>query len=166
MPWGKLYARSCFETIRYPVGTLFDDEYVTYRILFQQTAVPVVPAQLYAYYWNPEGLTKRRWSPRRMEVWQAYEEQIDFFTRRGDGEMRGFRFREYLENIYAQLLEVRSAPEGLRRYERQIRARLRRVIWRAWRLDYLEFWVDYEMLSACNPLAAKLGRFWMEHRGK
>lgn len=166
VPWGKLYARSCFETIRYPVGTLFDDEYVTYRILFQQTAVPVVPAQLYAYYWNPEGLTKRRWSPRRMEVWQAYEEQIEFFTRRGDGEMRRFRFREYLENIYAQLLEVRSAPEGLRRYERQIRARLRRVIWRAWRLDYLEFWVDYEILSACNPLAAKLGRFWMEHRGK
>lgn len=101
-----------------------------------------------------------------MEVWQAYEEQIDFFTRLGDGEMRAFRFREYLENIYAQLLEVRSAPEGLKQYERQIRARLRRIVWRAWRLGYIEFWADYEMLSQCSPLAAKLGRFWMEHRDK
>ena len=166
VPWGKLYARSCFETIRYPVGTFFDDEYVTYRILFGQTAVPVVPAGLYAYYWNPDGLTKKKWSPRRMEVWQAYEEQIDFFTRLGDEEMRAFRFREYLENIYAQLLEVRSAPEGLKQYERQIRARLRRIVWRAWRLGYIEFWADYEMLSQCSPLAAKLGRFWMEHRDK
>ena len=166
MPWGKLYARSCFETIRYPVGTFFDDEYVTYRILFGQTAVPVVPAGLYAYYWNPDGLTKKKWSPRRMEVWQAYEEQIEYFTRRGDEEMRAFRFREYLENIYAQLLEVRSAPEGLKQYERQIRARLRRIVWRAWRLGYIEFWADYEMLSQCSPLAAKLGRFWMEHRDK
>lgn len=166
VPWGKLYARSCFETIRYPVGTFFDDEYVTYRILFGQTAVPVVPAGLYAYYWNPDGLTKKKWSPRRMEVWQAYEEQIEYFTRRGDEEMRAFRFREYLENIYAQLLEVRSAPEGLKQYERQIRARLRRIVWRAWRLGYIEFWADYEMLSQCSPLAAKLGRFWMEHRDK
>ena len=166
VPWGKLYARSCFETIRYPVGTLFDDEYVTYRILFTEDSLPVVPTQLYAYYWNPDGLTKKKWGPRRMEVWQAYEEQIDFFTRRGDGEMRQFRFREYLENVYAQLQEVRSAPEGLKRYERQICARLRRIVWQAWRLGYLAFWVDYDMLSACNPLAAKLGRIWMEHRRK
>ena len=148
------------------MGTFFDDEYVTYRILFGQTAVPVVPAELYAYYWNPEGLTKKKWGPRRMEVWQAYEEQIDFFARRGDEEMRAFRFREYLENVYAQLLEVRSAPEGLKQYDRQIRSRLRRVIWRAWRMGYIEFWADYQMLSDCNPLAAKLGRFWMEHRKK
>ena len=166
VPWGKLYARSCFASIRYPVGTYFDDEYVTYRILFAQEYLPVVPARLYAYYWNPEGLTKKPWNPRRMEVWQAYEQQIDFFTRRADADMCAFRFREYLENVYAQLLEVRSAPEGLEKYERQIRSHLRRLIWRAWRLGYIEFWVDYEMLSACSPIAAKLGRFWMECSGK
>ena len=166
VPWGKLYARSCFETIRYPVGTFFDDEYVTYRIVFQQDALPVVPAGLYAYYWNPDGLTKKKWSPRRMEVWRAYEEQIDFFARRGDEEMREFRFREYLDNVYAQLLEVRSESEELNKYARRIRSRLRRVIWRAWRGGYIEFWPDYVMLSACNPLAAKLGRLWMERRKK
>ncbi|MCI6229206.1 MAG: glycosyltransferase [Clostridiales bacterium] len=166
VPWGKLYARSCFASIRYPVGTYFDDEYVTYRILFAQEYLPVVPARLYAYYWNPEGLTKKPWNPRRMEVWQAYEQQIDFFTRRADADMCAFRFREYLENVYAQLLEVRSAPEGLGKFEGQIRSHLRRLIWRAWRLSYIEFWVDYEMLSDCSPLAAKLGRLWMERRGK
>ena len=166
VPWGKLYARSCFETIRYPVGTFFDDEYVTYRILFMEEAIPVVPAELYAYYWNPDGLAKKKWGPRRMEVWQAYEEQIDFFTRRGDEEMRHFRFREYLENVYAQLREVRSAPEGLKPYDRQIRRRLRRIVWRAWRLGYLEFWPDYDMLLACSPLGARLGRIWREHRRK
>ena len=101
-----------------------------------------------------------------MEVWQAYEQQINFFTRRGDGEMRAFRFREYLENIYAQLLEVRAAAEGSARWERQICARLRRVFFRAWRLGYIEFWVDYDMLSACAPWTAKCCRFWMEHRNR
>ena len=166
VPWGKLYGRGCFETIRYPVGTYFDDEYVTYRILFEQASLPVVPARLYGYYWNPGGLTKKKWNPRRMEVWQAYEQQINFFTRRGDGEMRAFRFREYLENIYAQLLEVRAAAEGPARWERQICARLRRVFFRAWRLGYIEFWVDYDMLSACAPRTAKCCRFWMEHRNR
>ena len=164
VPWGKLYGRSCFETIRYPVGTYFDDEYVTYRILFEQTSLPVVSAGLYAYYWNPEGLTKKKWNPRRMEVWQAYEEQLEFFTQRADEEMRCFRFREYLENVYAQLLEVRALQDEMARYDRRICKRLRSLFWRGWRLGYIEFWVDYDMLSACSPAAAKCLRFWMEHR--
>ena len=40
--WGKLYSRECFKEIRYPVGKIHEDEFVTYRLLFAQEKIAVV----------------------------------------------------------------------------------------------------------------------------
>ena len=45
--WGKLYKKECFSTIRYPVGKIHEDEFVTYRILFEKEYVAVVDQPLY-----------------------------------------------------------------------------------------------------------------------
>ena len=164
VPWGKLYDKKCFETVRYPVGTYFDDEFVTYRLLFAQEFLPVVPAQLYGYFINPAGLTKRPWNPRRLEVWQAYEEQIEFFAQREDARMHRFRYREYIDNSYAQLQEACQAPNAgeLKREIRYIRKSLRALIARARKFGYIEFWMDYDMLYACAPIRTKAYRLWLE----
>lgn len=164
VPWGKLYARSCFASIRYPVGTYFDDEYVTYRLLFLQEEIPVVPAQLYAYYCNPEGLTKRPWNPRRLEVWDAYEQQIAFFRQRGDTEMLRFRYRAYLDNSYDQYrwaLET-SKTMDLKKEIRYIRRKMRSLIRRVWKLGYIEFWYDFDMLYRFYPVLTLLYRRILE----
>ena len=33
--WAKLYRKECFQTIRYPVGKIHEDEFTTYKILFE-----------------------------------------------------------------------------------------------------------------------------------
>lgn len=164
VPWGKLYAKSCFGTIRYPVGTYFDDEFVTYKLLFAQEYLSFVPAPMYAYYINPAGLTKRPWIPRRLDVWQAYEQQIEFFRQRGDEKMLRSRYREYLDNSYAQLLEVQELADAAQREKNSklIKKSLRALIRRAWKIGYIEFWMDYEMLYACNPILTKAYRIWLE----
>lgn len=82
--WGKLYHRSCFDGERYPVGKHMEDEFLTYRLLFAQEALTVIPAPLYAYYFNPTGITKSAWTPKRLDAWEAYEQQIAFFEQRGE----------------------------------------------------------------------------------
>lgn len=77
--WGKLYARACFADIRYPVGKIHEDEYVTYRILFAHEQVAVIDAPMYAYFVNPEGITKSEWTVKRLNMLQAVEEQLLFF---------------------------------------------------------------------------------------
>lgn len=164
VPWGKLYARECFDGIRYPVGSYFDDEFVTYRILLAQETIPMVTAPMYGYYINPEGLTKRPWISRRLEVWKAYEEQIVFFERLGDERLLRFRYREYLENSYAQLLAAQTAPNAaqLTKEIRYIKKSMRALFYRAWKKGYVEFWMDYDMLYACAPFRTKLYRAWRE----
>jgi len=160
VPWGKLYARSCFASARYPVGTYFDDEYVTYRLLFAQETIPVVTAQLYAYYCNPEGLTKRSWNPRRLEVWDAYEQQIAFFRQRDDDVMMKHRYRAYLENCchqYNSAVESSNAAE-LKKEIRRIKKRTRSLIRRAWKAGCIDFWIDFDMLYRFYPLLTRLHR--------
>lgn len=63
----KLYHRDCYEYIRHPKKGYFDDEFVCYRLLFQEPQMAVIPAPLYAYFINPKGVTKRSWTP---ECWK------------------------------------------------------------------------------------------------
>lgn len=48
--WGKLYHKSLFETgIRYPKGLLFEDNPVTFRLLYQSNKVVISNQKLYFY---------------------------------------------------------------------------------------------------------------------
>ena len=168
VPWGKLYARDCFDHIRYPAGMYFDDEFVTYRIVLAQERIPMVTAPMYGYYINPEGLTKRPWIGRRLDVWKAYEQQIQFFENFGDARLLRRRYREYIDNSYAQLLAAQTAPNAaeLTKEIRFIKKSMRELFRRASRKGYVEFWMDYDMLYACAPIRTKLYRIILELKKK
>ncbi len=160
----KLYHRSCFEALRYPLGKIHEDEFITYQTLFASSQIAYIPAPLYAYYSNPVSITQKGWTAKRLDAWEAYEEQIAFFQKRGEETLLRARWREYLENAYAQLLAAQGAANAdqLGREIRFIRKKMRSLFRRAWKLGYVEFWIDYDMLYACAPLWTKGYRLWLE----
>ena len=162
----KLYHKSCFDKVRYPVGKIHEDEFVTYRLLFLDTHLAYLPAPLYAYFINLSGITRKAWTSRHLDAWEAYEQQIAFFEQRGDTQMHRFRWREYIDNSYAQLLAAQGAPNAaeLKKDIQHIKKHLRALIRRAWKLGYIAFWADFDMLYACAPIRTKLYRFYLEHR--
>lgn len=162
--WGKLYHRDCFEGIRFPVGKYIDDEYFTYRILFAQETLAVIPAPLYAYFVNPNSLTKRAWNPKRLDAWNAYEEQLAFFEKLGDEELLKFRYRSYLENAQANLNAAESSPNAgeLEETIRGMKKHIRGVIRRAWKRGCMEFWIDFDLLYRFYPIMTKAYRFWLD----
>ena len=164
--WGKLYHKECFEQIRYPVGKIHEDEFVTYRLMFNQEKVAVVSQPLYAYFVNPTGITRKSWSPKRLHAWEAYEEQILFFEALGDPELKRRNYREYIDNAFATLQTAEASPNQaeLRPTIRKMEKHLRKLIRRGWRLGYMEFWMDYDFLKRIYPGKTKLYQFYMEHR--
>ena len=74
--WGKLYLKREFENLRYPDGKLHEDEFTTWKILFQYEKVAVIDAPLYAYFVNEEGITEAKWSSRRTDGLEAQKERI------------------------------------------------------------------------------------------
>lgn len=98
----KLYKRSCFKNIRYPKGKIHEDEYVTYRILFDEDNVAFVNQPYYAYYINPESITKSSWSPKRLDAVEAVSDQLRFFKRTNDQELIDFALSRYFWCLHRQ----------------------------------------------------------------
>ena len=79
----KLYKKRCFESIRYPLGKLHEDEYTTYKILFEKKYISYMKEPLYFYYTNPDSIVRSEWSPKRLDAIPAFREQIIFFEKSG-----------------------------------------------------------------------------------
>ena len=85
--WGKLYCKECFRDIRYPLGKLHEDEFTTYKLLFQTDKIVFVSNSLYYYFYNQMGITKSDWHSKRLDALDACDERIGFFQHRNDPEM-------------------------------------------------------------------------------
>lgn len=109
--WGKLYKKECFRNIRYPVGKIHEDEFVTYRLLFAQEKIYMVTTPMYAYYINPEGIMRNKWTPARLASIEAAEEQYAFFKSIGDAQLA----REKLQGMATIILrqvDILRRPEN------------------------------------------------------
>ena len=156
----KLYHRSCFTQMRYPPGRLHEDEFVTYRLLFAEKKLAVTFAPLYFYYINPEGITKKPWVSKRLDAWDAYEEQLTFFRQMGDPDLIRSKVRQYLENAlrHYDAAEQAGAAKDLRRMRRRIRGLIREC----WPIGKIAFWSDFDFLIRFYPILTRIYRLWLE----
>ena len=79
----KLYAKELFSCLRYPVGRIHEDEFLTYKILDRAKEVAVLDANLYYYYQNPGGIIKGGFSLRKLDGVNALREQSRYARKKG-----------------------------------------------------------------------------------
>lgn len=162
----KLYHKSCYRDIRHPTDNYFDDEFVSYRMLYAQQNMAVIPAPLYSYFINDTGLTKRKWTPKLLDAWVAYEEQIRFFTEQGRPELVAFRYRGYLENALVNFRAAQAAEDTRenRQARRRIRRKIREVLHRMQAQGCLSYQYDMDVLLEFYPVRMRLYRLGRELR--
>ena len=110
--WGKLYRKECFETIRYPLGKLHEDEFTTYKILFAFETVAVISAPLYAYYINNAGITKSGMTRFRDDGFVALEEQIAYFDETGYNRAMRSIIHHYMCKVHDKLKWFSQNPNA------------------------------------------------------
>ncbi len=164
VPWGKLYRKECFSGERYVEGKHYDDEFLTYRLLYKAGQLAVISAPLYVYFINAEGLTKQKWDPKMLCVWDAYEQQIAFFASHQDAEIVRFRYQHYLGNARDSLDSAGSLTDKAlrRRVVRDMSKRLRSVVYRGWKAGHIRLWRDRSLIFGTSVLRAKL--YWLKLR--
>lgn len=78
---GKLIERKHFEGIRFPEGKLWEDLATTYKLVLKTQKCSVIENELYYYFYNPSGTIHKKWTPKRLDEFDAYEEQLEFFSK-------------------------------------------------------------------------------------
>lgn len=128
---GKLYAKSLFETMRYPAGRLHEDEFVTYKMIYASGQVVVIPSALYAYYQNEKGIIRSGWSPRRMDAMDAMEEQLAFARETGNVRLfeRCAQTRTWLVLDYLwKIRQMESKSEAVQQCQDVLREYLKEIL--------------------------------------
>ena len=169
--WGKIYRKSCFRNIRYPIGKLHEDEYVTYRILFENKYVSVADSLLYAYFQNSSGITRGVWNPKRLDVLEAVEEQAHFFVSGNMPVIADKRF-QILLRLVEQSKEALAQNENLSKEERRMYLRrVNRVLKRALLFQRTYGWFPPDKHMVTNHLLIEvfivlrvIRKVWRESR--
>lgn len=65
--WDKLYHRSLFDTIRYPIGVVSEDVPTTYRIALAAERVGMLDKPVYNYLHRPGSITTSAFSPKTLQ---------------------------------------------------------------------------------------------------
>ena len=78
--WGKLYKKELFINLRYPVGIINEDEYLTPRLLYRAERIVWIKEALYGYRKREESIMGEKFSIRRYDGIWAIESCIDYFN--------------------------------------------------------------------------------------
>jgi len=83
----KLYRANLFKDVRFPVGVINEDEFITYRLIYNAGRIAIITDKLYYYYQHDTGIMadvakKLKDNPHRYDYLKAYEERIAFFEER------------------------------------------------------------------------------------
>ena len=137
--WGKLYRKKCFQEIRYPVGKIHEDEFVTHQILLQFPSIASIHAPLYFYYFNNQGITKSTWTPKRLQALEATAQQIQFMQCHNLERAYHHAIQKHVICAAGQMLRLDKQPTAVcRYYKHRLRWHLKRMLLKYKRILPLE----------------------------
>lgn len=109
---GKLIPRCDFESIRFPVGLIHEDEFTTPKFLFKHECVAFADQAKYFYLRRENSITGNMWDETRLVAIDALKWQISFFTDRGDSRSADIS-RKRLALIYLKAVTLLNRREYL-----------------------------------------------------
>lgn len=81
--WGKIYHHSIFKELRYPLGKIHEDEFITYRAYLETDKVAYLPELVYYYRKHEGSITARAFEAKKLAYLDALEERYQIFERLG-----------------------------------------------------------------------------------
>ena len=166
--WGKIYHRELFENLRFPVGKLHEDCYVTHIPLFEAGKVAVCDEPLYYYFTNPGSITRTRWSEKRLEELESHEYRAAWLLEHGYDEAYRRETEVYVMTIYEHaevLARLSREDHGYLPHLKRIREKLFRELKKAKSLGLYAFEREYlwMYLMAYPLLPVWYGGQWLRN---
>lgn len=109
--WNKLYRRSCWETLRFPVGKTCEDAFTTYQLVHNAKRIVMIPEALYCYRIRPGSIMTSAFSLKKMDEEEAWRCNYRFIEHHYP-QLKKKAFDFYLQRVNA-LIQTMSAENQL-----------------------------------------------------
>lgn len=124
-PWGKLYRKELFKGIQYPAGRIFEDIYVTHRILCKCRSIAVTDQKLLYYYRHCDSIMHEEFHIGKLDYLDALEDRILFFREKQLYQLEQTAMDEYLHSLIWEYSRVRDILQD-QKAMKEIAGRFRR----------------------------------------
>lgn len=104
---GRIIHRSLIENIRFPIGKIHEDAFVTHLLVFACEKIAVCDVPLYYYFGNPNSITRVKWSEKRLNQMEGHEVRLQFLREMGYRGAYISELREYVNAMFLQLEDLR-----------------------------------------------------------
>lgn len=108
---GKLYKKELFESIRFPVGKLHEDEFTTYKIFYKCTKVVFMDKGYYYYFQRDDGIMGTRKKVFSADGLEAYEQMGDFFQKTSDRDIFYLVKYKYMYMLHRASVDLKKSGD-------------------------------------------------------
>lgn len=98
--WNKLYHRSLWDDVRFPVGKAYEDEFVTYRIFGQTRTAVLLPERLYHYVERDGSVMHSAYNVHSLDLIEALINKVHFLLDAGAVDLVPGFFSQLKDSIY------------------------------------------------------------------
>lgn len=120
--WGKLYHKDVFDDVRYPVGKNFEDTFTTYKVLHKCEKIAYTELQLYYYLRNEQGITRSPWKPAELVIFDAMQEQLQFYKEKGLQKAYDKEFVLFVNHHAYQIVRIKENKNDFKKNKATLKA--------------------------------------------
>lgn len=106
--WNKMYHRSIFNKLRFPVGKIHEDEFTTYKFIYFQDKVTFTNDTIYFYRQNDDSITRKKFNIKRLDCLEALEERIIFYKSHNEEELINYTKKHYLHILILNYMKLKK----------------------------------------------------------
>lgn len=81
-PWGKIYKRDLFDGIKYPEGKVYEDVFITFKLIEKAKYVAFTNAEMYFYRINKNSITRSNYKKHDIDLVYSSEEFLEFLEKK------------------------------------------------------------------------------------
>lgn len=121
--WNKLYRKELFDTLRYPVGKIHEDEYLAHHLLHRAGRIAYIDCPLYYYFQNDESIMQRPYTVKRLDAVEALEDRYRFVKKVSNEQNLQYTIIHILKVYAMHTRQLRSIGEHEKAEELRRRGR-------------------------------------------
>ena len=125
--WGKLYKKKLFQSVRFPEGKIYEDQFVIPQMLYQTTNIAVLRAWLYCYRQRAGSILHSAFSLARYHRIEGLDSCIFTFSQCGETEIAEKAKKK--KRLYMAVYRVRAS---WKRLGKQIPEQYKMPLWKAY----------------------------------
>lgn len=109
----KLVKKELYRGIRFPNDKLYEDAFMSHKLLFTCKKIAVVNEALYYYYQNPVSITRSKWSNQKLDSIEAHELRLDYFGKNNYQKAYRWEQKVYIQELTLMMIHLIETGESL-----------------------------------------------------